>query len=657
LTANQLRQSYADLYAAMAGGLAWNNPARGAQGLYFNGEHWNKEEQKIDRVDATIDFDFGQSGPGADIQANKFYVHWAGGLKIDHSGEYEIVVRCTTSFMLYLGRHERVFFDNHVQSGEQTEFRKTLFLTAGRVYPFKLEMRQRERKTEMPPATIRLAWVPPGGLEQTIPQTQLIPGWLPASFSLQATLPPDDQTYGYERGILVSPQWDQATTAAALEFAEMASTELWPAFQTDYQTKHPERAESRAALADFLATLLQHAFRFPLSPADRARYVDTPLASTDDDLLAIKKTLLLGLKSPYFLYPTTADLQASESQRVANRLALVLFDSLPTDEALQKMAAQEAVSDDDIRSVVWGKWSDFRVQAKYRDLIYQWLHLDPAKEIRRNQDAFPGFDDSVVQDLRQSFDLLITDLLTDAQGDLRRLLQMDRYYTSDGLAHYYGPTWAADPEMPKLDRFQLSLADPQRKGLLTHPLFAVSFAYPNTTSPIHRGVVLYRYLLGRTLRPPADDFAPLSPDLHPNLTTRQRVELQTGPESCQVCHQKINGLGFVLESLDASGRFRAAERDIEINASGNYVDRQGQIQNFAGVADLAQYLNHSPDLQRAFVNRAFQHFTKQPLAAFGPDLLEGLTQSFVNSGYNLPHLLVEIAVIAARGPRSLSQND
>ena len=87
-----------------------------------------------------------------------------------------------------------------------------------------------------------------------------------------------------------------------------------------------------------------------------------------------------------------------------------------------------------------------------------------------------------------------------------------------------------------------------------------SFAYTATSSPIHRGVFLARSVLGRSLRPPPEAVAPLPPDLHADLTTRERVTLQTKPEACQSCHGMINPLGFTLEHFDAVGRYPRARR-------------------------------------------------------------------------------------------------
>ncbi|MCA9233463.1 MAG: hypothetical protein KDA57_22680, partial [Planctomycetales bacterium] len=56
---------------------------------------------------------------------------------------------------------------------------------------------------------------------------------------------------------------------------------------------------------------------------------------------------------------------------------------------------------------------------------------------------------------------------------------------------------------------------------------------------------------------------------------------------------------------------------------------------------------NSEDAHRAFVNRAFQHFVKQPPAAFGPETLDQLTKSFAETGYNIRQLLIDIAVLSA----------
>ncbi len=154
--------------------------------------------------------------------------------------------------------------------------------------------------------------------------------------------------------------------------------------------------------------------------------------------------------------------------------------------------------------------------------------------------------------------------------------------------------------------FQKVYLDPrERAGVLTHPYLMASFAYTASSSPIHRGVFIARSVLGRVLRPPPEAVAPLAPDLHPDLTTRQRVTLQTKAESCQSCHGMINPLGFTLEHFDAVGRYRKDEKGRPIDATGSYETRTGEIVKFDGVRELAAFLAGSEETHTAIVQQLF----------------------------------------------------
>ena len=650
LTAAQLRQSLADLYAS-PGRVAWKAEPRGVRGFYFDGAGWNNENKIFERLDPVIDFDFGHQGPGDGIQPEAFYIQWRGGMKADVTGGYELVVRSTCAFMCYFGAERRKFIDNHVQSGDKTEFRRSIVLTAGRVYPFRLELFQRKRKTEQPPAKISLAWKPPFGAEQIVPPRQLVDVVPPATFSLQAKLPPDDRSYGYERGITVDRQWDESTTAAALEFAQIASDELWP----EYRRRHGQDSdEHRARLRGFLAEIVRTAFRGPLDDGLGKLYIDDQVDAAEDDAEAIRRALLIALKSPRFLYPTL-DHDRKPPRRIANRLALVLFDSLPVDAWLLKLAAGEQLKTDaQIRAAARRMVFDERARSKTRACLYAWLNLAAADDLVKDDALFAGFDAELVGDLRASLDRFLDEVVWSGTSDYRQLFQAEWAYTTQRLAAFYGPAWK--PALPGGAGLQRSVLDPEhRQGVLTHPYLMSRLAYFKTTSPIHRGVFLIRYLVGRTLRPPGKAFTPFSPDLHPDLTTRQRVALQTSPENCQVCHVKINGLGFTLENFDAVGRYRETERRKPIDSTGSYTTRAGQLVDLRGPRELADLLATSDDAQQAFVRRAFQHFVKQPPAAFGAGTLDRLTAGFRRSGCNIRQLLVEIAVVGAGDGRTARQ--
>ena len=94
------------------------------------------------------------------------------------------------------------------------------------------------------------------------------------------------------------------------------------------------------------------------------------------------------------------------------------------------------------------------------------------------------------------------------------------------LAGYYRQHLPADADFQKV-----AFEPQQRAGILSHPYLMAAFAHTAASSPIHRGVFIARGVLGLALRPPPMAIAPLSPDLQPTLTTRERVEIQTRPDA------------------------------------------------------------------------------------------------------------------------------
>jgi len=649
LTANQLRQSIADIYGHFAGQNKIEDD-RGLSARYFEPKG---RKPKFERVDAVVDFDWGHDGPGEGIDGKAFKVQWDGGILANETGIYEIVVRSTCSFKANLGHGDRILINNHVQSGDRTEFRESVLLTAGRVYQFEIDLEQRKRKTEQPPASISLSWVPPNAAEELIPTRFLIPGNVRPTFTPQAKLPPDDNSYGFDRGIRVDSQWDASTTAVALEFAQIVNTELWP----DYLRRNRgNKATDREKMREFLLELATVAFRGPVDDASKTFYVENQLAATEDDSEAIKRSIVLILKSPRFLYPAL-DVDRSPSQRAANRLALTLWDSLPADPWLMEAVKRDQLEKpEQIRNVARRMMDDFRARGKVQQMLYKWLNLSEHHEMSKDPELYPDFDEHVVADLKDSLDRFLEEVVWGNQSDYRQFFLADWVYTSPKLREFYGESWEPQKSFHDSGKLTKSVSDNQaRFGVLSHPYLLSRLSYRDATSPIHRGVFLIRNLYGRTLKPPMESFAPLSPDLHPEMTTRQRVELQTQGASCQVCHVKINGLGFALENFDAVGRFRDKEQKKPINPVGQYVSRDGETVLLKGADSLAKHLANAEDAHRSFINRNFQFLVKQPVAAFGTDQLEQLMKNFQQREFNVRELIIDIAVIAASEPTHLSE--
>ncbi len=236
LTVRQYHNTVADLIGSFRGPTVWEGP-KGLHGEYSKSQRFrNKNDRIIDRVDPIVKFDFGVNLPDdAKTVGHRFAIRWEGSILAPETGDYEFVVRTEHSARLWVNDDKKPLIDRWVKSGNDTEYRESIHLLGGRVYPIRLEFskgkqgsKDGKKDPDPPPtkATIALLWKPPGQTVDVIPQRYLSPGKSPQVLVLQTAFPADDRSVGYERGTSVSKAWDQATTDAAIEVAEYVTTNL-----------------------------------------------------------------------------------------------------------------------------------------------------------------------------------------------------------------------------------------------------------------------------------------------------------------------------------------------------------------------------------------------------------------------------------------------
>ena len=655
LTVRQYRNTVADLIASFRGRGPGIDTKRGLRAEYFQGRNFDRTKSLVyEQIDPQVDFDFGVEGPDPErFEPHRFAIRWTGSIVPPETGHYEFVIRTAHSAKLAIntGWDEPPLIDAYVKSGDDTEYRGTIFLLGGRTYPLRLEFSKAnqgvdDKKHEVPThASIELLWKPPHGVLETVPERCLIPHDSPQVFVLATPFPPDDKSIGYERGTSVSKDWFQAATAAASETAGYIADHV----------EHLTRAKRDAAdrpdkLRKFAALFAERAFRKPLAPELKALVVDRPFADAPDLDTGLKRSLLLVLGSPRFLFREPASHADPDPFDTAARLSYGLWDSIPDEPLWTAAGKSQLVTPDQIRKQAERMVGDRRTQAKLRDFLLMWLRIDHGPELAKDKELYADFSPEVAADLRTSLLLSLDDIIAGGTADFRQLFTADEVFVNGRLAPLYGATLPADAPF-----MRVRLDDGRRAGVLSHPYMMSVLSYTGATSPIHRGVFLARSVLGNVLRPPEEAVAPLAPEQHPDLTTRERVALQTNAVACQTCHTMINPLGFTLEEFDAIGRHRSVEKrggaEKPIDASGSYLPREGPEATFRGGRDLAAYVATSRDAQEAFVQSLFHALVKQPLRAWGPDTLENLRQSFAAGGFDIRRLLVDIMAVAATPPK------
>ena len=291
---------------------------------------------------------------------------------------------------------------------------------------------------------------------------------------------------------------------------------------------------------------------------------------------------------------------------------------------------------------------DPRSRQKLHSFFHYWLKSNHAAEAPRTKSLFPEFDHAMVADLKTSLELYLSDVVWSEKSDFRDLFLADYLYVNNRLAKFYGLEENTSEQSKDMgERFyRVKVDSNERAGILTHPYLMSGLAYHKDSSPIHRGVFVAQQLLGRRLRQPPNDVKPLTEEFNPEMTTRQRVEHQTKETACMNCHTVINPLGFSLENFDAVGRFRTEEKAKPIDVSSVYTTPEGEHVELNGPRDLAEFLAENEMAQRCFVQQVFNHYAKQPIEAYGTDQLERLHKQFVDNGFNVQQLLVDITLVA-----------
>jgi hypothetical protein len=597
-----------------------------------------RDRKSINRVDRHVNFNFGTGTPfddqstNAPPKTNEFSLNWRGSVLVDESGDYEFILKTPNGARLWVNNDDKAIIDASVASGDMSEHKATVRLIGGRAYPIRLECFKAPKDKI---TSVALHWKPPHSAEQLIPARNFSPVRVSPTLVLATPFPPDDSSVGYERGVLVSKAWDEAATHAAIEVANHVVKNIDRLSRSKgSDTNRPAKVEA------FCANFVSAAFRRPLTPEENRLYVSSHFATAKPDD-AVKRVVLLALKSPRFLYLGLNNSHPDDYE-VAARLSFGLWDSMP-DAQLMKLAGQGALhTREQATEQAKRMLTDARARSKMLYFLQHWVQMNHVEDLSKDQTLFPGFTPEIIADLRTSLNLFLEDVVWSPASDYRQLLLADYVFLNDRLAQFYGMNTNAEDDFVKV-----SFDPKQRSGVITHPYLLSAFAYPKSTSPIHRGVFLTRNIVGRTLKPPPMAVAFKDSDFAPNLTMREKISELTRPQACQGCHSVINPLGFSLEHFDAVGKFRTRENGKPIDAVSEYITDDGVSVKLTGAHDVAEFAVNSEHAQNGFVEQLFHSVVKQPMLAYGADVPDRLRKSFVASGFNMQKLLTDIVVTSA----------
>lgn len=149
----------------------------GLLGEYFEAADPTNNVSKLQRVDPTVNFNWGSGSPDPAIRTNNFSVRWSGVLVAPVSGQYEIYTESDDGVRLWIDNSLKIWdWSTHSVKTNRT----VVNLEAGKSYPIKLEYFESSGK-----AVSRLLWKVPGKSKVVIPTSNLKP-----ASSTTSLLPP-----------------------------------------------------------------------------------------------------------------------------------------------------------------------------------------------------------------------------------------------------------------------------------------------------------------------------------------------------------------------------------------------------------------------------------------------------------------------------------
>ncbi|HSI71953.1 MAG TPA: DUF1592 domain-containing protein, partial [Fimbriimonas sp.] len=453
LTVKQFQNALADLVAPTWG--QFPTVSGGLSAEYYKGRHFNEGKQ-IERVDPMIKFDFGTDAPAADkFEHHTFSVVWQGSIFAPDSGDYEFTLRSDQAARMWINGSKQPTVDGWVRATTDREFSGSVKLLGGRAYPVRIEFSKAvqgvdDGKKEKPRvhAFVDLLWRRPKRTAEIIPSRFLYSQWSPPVFVSTTAFPADDRSMGFERGSSVSKEWEDATTAAALETAGYIANNIEAV--TGVKEDDTDRPKK---LQEYCAGFVQKAFRRPLTPDQRQTFVEKQFRLAGSPGSAVKRVVLLTLLSPRFLY---RDSKVSDAYGAASELALGMWDSLPDQELLRAAATGELLKEENLRRQAERMAQHPRAWTKLRDFLLLWLKVEETPEIVKSKKAYPAFDSAAASDLRTSFELALEDAAW-KKSSLTELLTAKTVFLNDRLAALY----AKKVTPPPPDTFQPFELDPE----------------------------------------------------------------------------------------------------------------------------------------------------------------------------------------------------
>lgn len=323
---------------------------------------------------------------------------------------------------------------------------------------------------------------------------------------------------------------------------------------------------------DWLEGFKERAFRRPSDPSNKSSLQPPAEAIGEDVEVWLRQQVRSVLLSPAFLYrgvlarTVPTDSQASENNsqfhllddhEYAERLSYFLWADMP-DQELLDLASNGSLQRRSVRiQQVARMLRSPRSRSLADDFGMQWFSLDQINDsVSNNPPVLHALQSQPLDFFHYLFqsDRPLTELIDSKTTFVNT--HTSKFYPSD-RKQIVRPKKQKGIEVMAYGNQRIELINtPERGGLPTMPgVLAMN------RGPILRGTWLLERVLGEHLPDPPPDVGQVQPSPPgKQLSFRERFEAHRSNESCAVCHDKIDPLGFALAAYDEAGVFKLSEK-------------------------------------------------------------------------------------------------
>jgi hypothetical protein len=394
-----------------------------------------------------------------------------------------------------------------------------------------------------------------------------------------------------------------------------------------------------------LSTLARRAYRRPVTKAEvaaLARFVELARSEGRTVEQGLQLALQAILVSPHFLFRIERDPDPTDAARVhrisdvelASRLSYFLWSSMPDEELLGLAEAGKLRAPGVLDTQVRRMLADPRAGALADNFAGQWLEIRNLDSVKPDPQKFPAWGPELRDAMKTETRLFFETLLRDDRP-LSEFLDARFTFLNERLAKHYGIDGVSGPDFRRVDLTPEQSA--QRGGILSHASILTVSSYPTRTSPVIRGKYVLQNILGTPPQPPPPDVPALDEAAVGSTgSLRAQLEKHRSNAVCASCHNRMDVLGFGLESYDAIGQWRTMDGKFAVDTSGTLPNGK----SFASPAEMRRLLRAElAEFTRCLTEKMLTYALGRGLERYDRRTLDEIGRKLAASDYRFQTLV------------------